>query len=245
MSSSQAEGVIRNIIREISQTCLSRGQTLSETLIAFMVKAVVLDPTNHFNVDRTLTKQDVQKLIELCVDRLMDQTSPTLQTIKMQVYFDMNYTPRREFLEMQQKLLQSRLQSLSREITDSRAKSREDLKKLYGTIVHYIIQSSNLSSSTDINTVRETTAALQSIFPPSQLGSFMSLLKSDKEQQLKENSLIVSGIRLFNKDNGEGGEAIQSLPSILNEKLPGVWTESLPDSRVSADPRSDGAPGAH
>ncbi|NP_991180.1 cilia- and flagella-associated protein 206 [Danio rerio] len=225
MSSSQAEGVIRNIIREISQTCLSRGQTLSETLIAFMVKAVVLDPTNHFNVDRTLTKQDVQKLIELCVDRLMDQTSPTLQTIKMQVYFDMNYTPRREFLEMQQKLLQSRLQSLSREITDSRAKSREDLKKLYGTIVHYIIQSSNLSSSTDINTVRETTAALQSIFPPSQLGSFMSLLKSDKEQQLKENSLIVSGIRLFNKDNGEGGEAIQSLPSILNEKLPGVVSD--------------------
>lgn len=91
MSSTQAESVIRNIIREIAQTCLSRGQTLSETLIAFMVsdritqiklmnvftlvtlvhylcvqvKAVVLDPRNHFNVDRTLTKQDVQKLIEV------------------------------------------------------------------------------------------------------------------------------------------------------------------------------------
>lgn len=37
MSSTQAEGVIRNIIREIARTCLSRGQTLSETLIAFMV----------------------------------------------------------------------------------------------------------------------------------------------------------------------------------------------------------------
>ncbi|XP_039522203.1 cilia- and flagella-associated protein 206-like [Pimephales promelas] len=96
MSSTQAESVIRNIIREIAQTCLSRGQTLSETLIAFMVKAVVLDPRNHFNVDRTLTKQDVQQLIELCVDRLMDQASPTLNTIKMQVYFDMNYTSPRK-----------------------------------------------------------------------------------------------------------------------------------------------------
>jgi len=29
------------------------------------VKAVVLDPENHFNVDRQLTKDDVQKLIRV------------------------------------------------------------------------------------------------------------------------------------------------------------------------------------
>ena len=29
------------------------------------VKAVVLDPANEFNVDRTLTKEDVQKLIKV------------------------------------------------------------------------------------------------------------------------------------------------------------------------------------
>lgn len=80
------------------------------------MKAVVLDPDNHFNVDRQLTKDDVQKLIrvclilsdnffinskfsmlnnfKLCVDRLLDVRSPSLDTIKMQVYFDMNYTTR-------------------------------------------------------------------------------------------------------------------------------------------------------
>lgn len=31
--------------------------------LRFQVKAVVLDPDNEFNVDRTLTKDDVQKLI--------------------------------------------------------------------------------------------------------------------------------------------------------------------------------------
>nr|XP_055042999.1 cilia- and flagella-associated protein 206 isoform X1 [Misgurnus anguillicaudatus] len=222
MSRNQAESVIKNIIREIAQTCLSRGQTLSETLIAFMVKAVVLDPMNHFNEDRTLTKQDVQKLIELCVDRLMDEESPTLHTIKMQVYFDMNYTSRREFADVQTKALQSRLQWLSRDITDTRAKSRDELQGLYGKIVRYIIQSSNLGSHTDTerDNVRETTAALQSVFPQSELSTFMSLLKQDKEQQLKELTLIVSGIRLFNKNNGRGGEAIPSVPVILNETLP-------------------------
>lgn len=35
----QAENVIRNIIREIGQECAMKGQTVSETLVAFMVNA--------------------------------------------------------------------------------------------------------------------------------------------------------------------------------------------------------------
>jgi hypothetical protein len=94
MSKSQAETVIKNIIREIIQETNSRGQVVSETLVAFTVKAVVLNPENRFNVDRQLTKEDVEKLIKLCVERLLDVRSPSLDTIKMQVYFDMNYTTR-------------------------------------------------------------------------------------------------------------------------------------------------------
>lgn len=35
-------------------------------------------------------------LFQLCVDRLLDNQSPSLDTVKMQVYFDMNYTSRGE-----------------------------------------------------------------------------------------------------------------------------------------------------
>ena len=51
-------------------------------------------------------------------------------------------------------------------------------------------------------------AALQSVFPPIELGTFMSMSKRDKERQLVELSLIVTGIRLFNKECGKGGEGI-------------------------------------
>ena len=78
--SAQAESVIRNIIREITLECSAQGETISETLAAFIVspqsrearpccaryaqvKAAVLDPENEFNVERTLTKDDVKKLI--------------------------------------------------------------------------------------------------------------------------------------------------------------------------------------
>lgn len=51
-------------------------------------------------------------------------------------------------------------------------------------------------------------AALQSVFPPIELGTFLSMSKKDKERQLVELSLIVTGIRLFNKECGKGGEGI-------------------------------------
>ncbi|KAM3930607.1 cilia- and flagella-associated protein 206 [Leptodactylus fuscus] len=220
MSHTQAESVIKNIIREIAQECAAKGHTVSETMIAFVVKAIVLDPRNGFNVDRTLTKDDVQKLIKLCVDRLLDTKSPSLETIKMQVYFDMNYTTRGEFLDEHHHVLESRLAPVSREITDSRARTGEELESLYRKIVSYVLLRSGLGSPTDIKVVREATAALQSVFPHTELGTFLSLVKKDKERQLKELTMIVTGIRLFNKDCGKGGEGIDDLPTILKEAIP-------------------------
>ena len=63
-------------------------------------------------------------------------------------------------------------------------------------------------------------AALQSVFPQTELGTFMSLIKRDKERQLVELTEIVTGIRLFNKECGKGGEGIDDLPAILNEAVP-------------------------
>lgn len=38
MPPTQAESVIKNIIREIGQECASHGDIVSETLVAFMVR---------------------------------------------------------------------------------------------------------------------------------------------------------------------------------------------------------------
>ncbi|XP_005684758.1 PREDICTED: UPF0704 protein C6orf165 homolog isoform X2 [Capra hircus] len=232
MPPTQAESVIKNIIREIGQECAAHGEIVPETLVAFMVKAVVLDPSNGFNTDRTLTKSDVQKLVKLCVNRLLDSKNPSLDTIKMQVYFDMNYTSREEFLEEHHRVIESRLSSVSREITDSRACVREELESLYRKIVSYVLLRSGLGSPTDIKIVREATAALQSVFPQTELGTFLTLSKKDKERQLKELTMIVTGIRLFNRDCGKGGEGIDDLPAILQEAIPG--TTKHVDSQLEA-----------
>ena len=67
-------------------------------------------------------------MLQSCVFRLLEKESPSLDTIKMQVYFDMNYTTRTEFLDEHRRVLEGRLQPVIREITDSRARTRDEFE---------------------------------------------------------------------------------------------------------------------
>ncbi|KAI6657656.1 hypothetical protein LOD99_399 [Oopsacas minuta] len=217
MSQAQVESMIKNIIREIMSECERLGESRSETLTAFMVKSVVLDPDNQFNVNKPLTRTDVQRLIQTCVTRLTEQDSARLETIQLQVYFDMNYTPRDNFLSEHHRLQHQKLQNLHREIMDTRARTREELDSLYRKIVMFVLLNSGIGSPNDIIALKESTAALQSVFPQSELGPFMSLSRQDKEQQLRELCQIVPGIRLFNRDAKKGGEGIEDLPAMFQQ----------------------------
>ncbi|NXY88553.1 CF206 protein, partial [Alcedo cyanopectus] len=220
MSGNQPEGIIKKIIRKIGDECAAQGQTVSETLVAFMVKAVVLDPRNDFNVDQILTKKDVQSLTQLCVSRLLDTTNPSLSTIKMQIYFDTNYAERAEILREQHRVLEERLAPLVRDITDNCPLVREENQEMYQKIITYVLLSSALGASTDTEVVREVTAALQSVFPQTQMLPFLLLSKENKEQQLRSLPKLVTGIRLYNKECGKGGGSIEDLPAVLKEAIP-------------------------
>uniref|UniRef100_A0A3Q3G600 Cilia- and flagella-associated protein 206 n=1 Tax=Labrus bergylta TaxID=56723 RepID=A0A3Q3G600_9LABR len=219
MSGGHAESLIKNIIGDIVRECAVRGHAVSETLVAFMVKAVVLDPRNVY--------------YSLCLDKLMEKCSPSLDTIKMQVYFDLNYTSRREFLEDIHQVMESKLSSVSREITDSRVKTREELEALYRKVVTYILLRSGVGSPADVNTVNEATAALQSVFPHTELGAFMVLLKRDKELQLKELTMTVTGIRLFNKAGKKGEQETDLDKLTLTEALPAISTSLENELKIS------------
>ncbi|XP_040977572.1 cilia- and flagella-associated protein 206 isoform X2 [Aquila chrysaetos chrysaetos] len=192
MSCDRAESVIKKIIREIGQECAAQGQTVSETLVAFV----------------------------LCVTRLLDTTNPSLSTIKMQVYFDINYANRAELLSEQHRVLEGRLAPVVRDITDGRPRVQEEVENVYRKIVSYVLLRSGLGSPTDIEVVREVTAALQSVFPQTEMITFISLSKKNKEQQLKNLAMLVTGIRLYNKECRKGGSSIDDLPAILNEAIP-------------------------
>ncbi|XP_064025255.1 cilia- and flagella-associated protein 206 isoform X4 [Pogoniulus pusillus] len=220
MSADQAGSAINSIIRAVSRECAAQGQAVSEPLVVFLVRAVCLDPRNNFNVDQSLTERDVQNLIQLCVSRLLDTSNPSLSTMKMQVYFDLNYTDRAGLLSEQQCVLAGRLAPVVRDITGSHPHVPEEMENLYQKIISYVLLSSGLGSPTDIGVVREVSAALQSVFPQTEMFTFVSLGKKKKEQQLQNLARLVTGIRLYNKELGKGGRSIDDLPAILNEAIP-------------------------
>jgi len=59
-------------------------------------------------------------------------------------------------------------------------------------------------------------AALQSVFPQTELGVLMSMSKEDKKKQLQELSDIVTGIRLFNWACDKGSEGIEDCKSNID-----------------------------
>ncbi|XP_062464335.1 cilia- and flagella-associated protein 206 isoform X2 [Pezoporus occidentalis] len=138
----------------------------------------------------------------------------------MQVYFDMNYANRAEFLSEQHRVLEARLAPVVRDITDSCPHLQEEMENVHRKIVSYVLLASGLGSPTDIGVVREVTAALQSVFPQREIMTFTSLGKKSKEQQLKTFAMLVTGIRLYNKACGKGGNSIDDLPAVLNEAIP-------------------------
>ncbi|NXW69445.1 CF206 protein, partial [Hirundo rustica] len=232
MSSELTQSVIKRIIRQIGLECAAQGHSLSETLVAFMVKAVVLDPRNDFNMDRILTENDIQDLIQLCVTRLLDTTNPSLSTIKMQVYFDINYANRDELLSEQERVLEGKLAPVVGAITESGPHAQEEMENVYQNIITYVLLRSGLGSPTDIEAIREVTAALQSVFPQTEMITFISFSKKDKEQQLKDLAMLVTGIRLYNKQCQKGGRGIDDLPNILHEAIPSA-TRTL-DERLNS-----------
>ncbi len=76
----------------------------------------------------------------------------------------------------------------------------------FGHQAYTALMKMNLILTVDSPPSSNVPAALQSIFPQTELGAFMVLLKRDKEQQLIELSMIVTGIRLLNRASEKGEE---------------------------------------
>lgn len=53
-------------------------------------------------------------------------------------------------------------------------------------------------------------AALESVFPQTELTTFIPLTRVEKEEKLNGLTQLVTGIRLFNKQLGKGGETIDN-----------------------------------
>lgn len=216
------ESIVRDIVKSCKMQQREDDTPVSDALAAYLIKCLLIDPRHKMDTSDMLSKEQVQEIVTLCTEKLLDRETIDMHTISMQVYFTTNYAREADLLEAHRNAIAERLDPVLRDITDSRARSASETEVLYQKIVGYILLRSHLGDATDLNVVRETAAALESVFPRAELTTFMSLLKKDKELQINDLTSIVIGIRLFNRSLGKGGHGITDVPEYLLTTLPGV-----------------------
>ena len=205
---------IRRIVQEIVFICRVRNVQVSDTLSAFMARAVVLENADKFPLDKELNESDVQELIKMACERLCEADSPPLETVKMQVALDAARLQEGEALEQARAERERKEGGLVAGISETRLKPGNDveaLTALYRKIFNFLVVRAGLEPGTDRPAEREIAAALESVFPRIGLKAFTALPNEDKVAQLHELSNIVLGIRLFNRHIGKGGAGIVDL----------------------------------
>ncbi|RKO92289.1 hypothetical protein BDK51DRAFT_24518 [Blyttiomyces helicus] len=206
---------------------------ITDTLAAFMVRAVVLDPRCDFRIEDELTRDEVERLIKISVDRIISVNSPVMETVRMQIYFDTNFPVQADFLHREKVARLNAAIPILREITEVKTKTISVYDALYRKIVSFLLHRGNAGNPTDIRVVREATAALESVFPQSELSVFISLSRAEKEAQLNGLAQLVTGIRLFNKHLGKGGESIDDLPALCTRELQDLASELTKETEMT------------
>ena len=207
---------IQRIVREIVFMCRVRNVPVSDTLAAFMARAVVLENATQFPLDKELNENDVQDLVKMATERLLMKDSPSLEMVKMQVGFDTAGAQEVDTLGRTKDKLDASEGTLIREISEARLKPGNDveaLTALYRRIFNFLV----VRAGHEAGHEREIAAALESVFPRIGLKAFTSLAAEDKVAQLHELANIVLGIRLFNRHIGKGGAGIQDVPRVAAE----------------------------
>jgi len=213
---------IQRVVTDMVRACREQNLEVSETLAAFMARAVILDRPERFTPDKPLDEEDVKALIDICVDRLKQQDSPDLETVRLQVAYDTAYFTECNNIDKASTGKAKQCDDILSDIVKLQTRGDSDfegLTELYRRIFMFLSVDSGVDGYEERTIEREIVAAFESVFPRVGLRTFVTLQESDKALQVKELASIVFGIRLFNRAIGKGGAGIDDVPGQLQVRL--------------------------
>ncbi|KAL7306099.1 hypothetical protein TKK_0001552 [Trichogramma kaykai] len=208
---------VKDIVDYVLKSCKGKEVEVSENFITFLISSTTYCSGNPISKEE---KYKNQKITEMIIKKVVNISSPSLVTLKMQQYFLESYQNREDIIKKHRSCLAQKTLPLIKEICDFAVLDNTTaLEQLYQKILVVITILSGLGDPTISIILREVGLALHSVFQPSELARFVTLSEFEKESQLTELMHIVSGIRLFNRDGQRGGEGIDDLPSILQNSV--------------------------
>ncbi|EEB13409.1 conserved hypothetical protein [Pediculus humanus corporis] len=196
---------------------IERENNIITNIAKEIVKLKLLNPKNGFTASEVMPRSLTQQLVMLIVEELK-QNTPAMNCLRMQVYWstvNLNLTKlKTEYAELQTEKAESLLSEIL--LLD-----KEDTNALFKSLASYILVVQNLGSITHLSAMRETMAAIHSVFKNRHLIAFLNDSEEQKIVKIKDLCKKVTGIRLFLKSvnkAGEGIEDIKNLPMVIEEQ---------------------------
>lgn len=220
---------IQRIVLDIVFKAERRDVSCSQPLAAFIAKVIILENPARFRLDRKLLKADVDDIISLSVQRLCEQDSPALATMRMQVDFDGAYVEQHDSLSKHKEEFLKRTLMLERDVCSMVAESGKDIStfnNMQNLLVDIILHRSGTSSD-DYHARRETLAALESVLPKTNLYTFSRLPFLEKKERVTDLFHYVLGIRIFNLFLGKGGADLCVAPHLARSCLNDIASSVL------------------
>ncbi|KAJ0408952.1 hypothetical protein P43SY_002831 [Pythium insidiosum] len=213
----------QRIVADIVARCRYKNVEVSETLAAFTARMVVHKSKRKLILEREMTREDEQFLVDRCVQVLLQPQDPVMETVKMQLEFDFTYAHLEETLRQKRERKSKSVAALQRTIATlvpQKPSDFETLTALYRHIFTLLMLDADANEKpVDRNVEKEIAAALESVFPRIGLKTFVTMPTDDKRFQTEELMRIVEGIRLFNKELGKGGAGIPTNVDAIQEQL--------------------------
>ncbi|KAK6622484.1 hypothetical protein RUM44_002296 [Polyplax serrata] len=204
--------LLRDLVNQLSLVCQKNNLNESSSIYLHLMTWKLHQQS--LQTIRTFDQQEA--LINDCL-RILAESPFWLNTLKLQIFWSEKYRTKDEIKRSHHETIYKSVLPFLTEIVAGTLVKTVDRENLYRKMVIFVILFSGLGSPTQQPIIRETKAALCSIFNNSEMDNFLTLSRSSKEQQLFDFARIVTGIRLFNKDCKKGGEGINDLPSILTQ----------------------------
>ena len=215
------EDSIVAIVQSITDECSTRGIDATPALIAYTVRSIISAHLDDFQIDVSSPLDDEKTVMlhDQAIELLTDQTSLPMLTIRMQVDMDLGLVQAERSQKQKEERELEHRSAIEQELITTRARSQTALESLYRKIVSYSIIASKWGSPNDPQCVRQATAALEQVFPFSDLSKFIAGTDDDKRKKLQDLSKLVLGVRVFQTFGGDLADPSTNLRLEIPKKL--------------------------
>eukprot|EP01084_Bolivina_argentea_P001778 3280_1 len=243
---SSTEQTLENLVSETSKKIQSllhhqnvkiqHISQISAPIIDLILRAKILElniaKINHDTKSILISPKQSNQITNETIDSLLNSNNnPSIQTLQMQ--FTLSAITKELDLAITEKMACHRntFDQKIEEITKIIPYNSSTMTKLYENLFELLcfneryIEDKTEKDEIDGIAEREMNAALENIFPRSQIKEYKILSNKNKIIQIQRLVDIIYGIRLYDRDVGKGGSSITNISKLIEMELSEIYNE--------------------